>query len=348
VRYDLSDGCIIRFGSVRFRFVMVPAFKQWLDSRLMPSPPPMPHPPPPPAASGAVFELERLRAEDACSTVAQLTETIRVKDSELQRHVADKKANAALLTVKDNTITSLKQDNAAHRTRIVKLEQQIATLERERLTDERLRQCGSAAEIECLMGRADEEMGRLAGFKRRAEALHDEKRREEEESDRMCLACKGREKTVTLPCGHVCYCRECYRRILLGPPERPADGDGNGDDEDEEMAEEPVPPRCFCKTPFYDVLPTFSNDGDYVLTRPPPRGVRTAYMRVRIKESPTGRQVPLWVRRESLVLHVKAALYHDISKIHLIFGGKTISDELLLAEYGVLGGSTIHMIVTRW
>ena len=102
---------------------------------------------------------------------------------------------------KDNTINSLKQEMAAHRTHINKLEQQIVTLERERLTDDRLRQCGSAAEIKCLMGRADEEMGRLPGFKRRAEALHDERRRQEEESDRMCVACKEREKTVTLPCG---------------------------------------------------------------------------------------------------------------------------------------------------
>ncbi|CEM12846.1 unnamed protein product [Vitrella brassicaformis CCMP3155] len=216
---------------------------------------------------GAVFELleqlnqERLikkerdtavsqikKAHDC--TVAQLNRTIREKDSELQRHVADRKAKAALLTLKDNTITSLKQEIAAHRTQIDRLEQQTATLERERLTDDRLRQCGSAAEIECIMGRADEEMGRLPGFKRRAEALHDEMKRREEESDRMCVACKEREKTVTLPCGHVCYCEECYRPILSGPPERPADGNGNGDDEDEEMAEEPGPRCGLCRKPF--------------------------------------------------------------------------------------------------
>ena len=125
----------------------------------------------------------------------------RVKDSELQRHVDEKNAKAALLTVKDNTITSLKEEIAAHRTRIDKLEQQIATLENERLTNDRLRQCRSAAEIKSIAARAGKEMVRLADFKRRAEALHDQKEREEDESDRMCVACKERERTVTLPCG---------------------------------------------------------------------------------------------------------------------------------------------------
>jgi len=170
----------------------------------------------------------------------------REKDSQLQRHVADKTANAALLTAKNNTITSLKQDIAAHRTRIDKLEQQNATLERDRLTDDRLHQCGSAAEIKSIAARAGEEMVRLAGFKRRAEALHDQREREEDESDRMCVACKYRERTVALPCGHVCFCEECYRRVLSGPPERADDGG----DEDEEFEEEPTPKCAICRKTF--------------------------------------------------------------------------------------------------
>ncbi|CEM20509.1 unnamed protein product [Vitrella brassicaformis CCMP3155] len=198
---------------------------------------------------GAVFDLleqlnqELLKAQEIKqahdSTVAQLNQTIRVKDSQLQRH-------SALLTVKDDSITQLKQEIAAHHTRIDRLEQQNATLEKERLTDDRLHQCGSAAEIKSIAARAGEEMVRLAGFKRRAEAQHDQREKEEDESDRMCVACQTRERTVALPCGCVCFCEECYRRVLSGPPERADDGG----DEDEEFEEEPRPKCAFCRKPF--------------------------------------------------------------------------------------------------
>jgi ubiquitin-like protein Nedd8 len=63
----------------------------------------------------------------------------------------------------------------------------------------------------------------------------------------------------------------------------------------------------------------------------------------------TGKKSPFDFEAENLVRNVKEALQMKegikLEQIRLIFGGKQMSDESRLADYGVKAGDVIHMVL---
>ncbi|CEM08555.1 unnamed protein product [Vitrella brassicaformis CCMP3155] len=63
----------------------------------------------------------------------------------------------------------------------------------------------------------------------------------------------------------------------------------------------------------------------------------------------TGRKQNFNFEPDNTILQVKQALQEKegimIDQIRLIFGGKQLSDELKLSDYGVKPGNTIHMVL---
>jgi len=154
----------------------------------------------------------------------------------LQELITETQERAQAMQANENRIQSLEAENQ-------RLGSQNARLERHRLTGDRLNQ-GSAAELGTLVAKITSEIERLGKLGQEAEAARVERAEEEKKMEEACMACGDKKRSVKLPCGHICYCQDCYEHAL-------AVGRGEADDV---TAEPPrVIPKCpTCNKPFSD------------------------------------------------------------------------------------------------